>query len=580
MSYLAFALKYRPQNFDEVVGQEQVVVSLKNAIEKERVHHAYLFSGPRGVGKTSLARIFAKSLNCQKGPTINPCGKCPSCLEINRGTSLDIIEIDGASNRGIDDIRTLRENVKLSPAHSRYKIYIIDEVHQITTDGFNALLKTLEEPPAHVKFIFATTHPQKVIPTILSRCQKFSFHLISVDEIVAKLKKIAKSEKLKIEDSLFYAVSRAAGGSIRDAESLLDQLAPVILEKGAVKDVFSFLGIIDEETLNSFLKSVINKNLSQCIDFIDKTVKEGKDLGVFISSLLEHLRHLLLAKVSMKAFKELSDISPASKQFILDLSKSISASQVLKIIDLLIEAKDLSRKLNTMRIPLELAIVKSCYQEKENMPKAQVALPEVKTKPQPVQPPKPKNPPAASNLKDDLDLEDEDFDLDDTLIPVPEKKPVSQEIESEDIIDEDDVAEGDDYLLTELKTRWPKIISDIQRTRAAIASHLSYARPVSSRGSVLAVGFNEKDSFHKEIVGQNKNARFVEEAISRSIGKPVRVKFVISKEVSGLPQEVKREKNQPAGKKETPKESMLEESDDFINDLLDAFGGKIHTDND
>ena len=194
MSYLAFALKYRPQSFDEVVGQEHVVISLKNAILKSRVHHAYLFSGPRGIGKTSMARILAKSLNCHQGPTITPCGKCASCDEISRGTSLDIIEIDGASNRGIDEIRTLREGVKLSPAHSRFKVYIIDEVHMLTQEAFNALLKTLEEPPSHVKFIFATTHPQKVLPTILSRCQKFQFSLISVEKIVVKLQSIVKIE--------------------------------------------------------------------------------------------------------------------------------------------------------------------------------------------------------------------------------------------------------------------------------------------------------------------------------------------------------------------------------------------------
>ncbi|MFA7115371.1 MAG: DNA polymerase III subunit gamma/tau, partial [Candidatus Omnitrophota bacterium] len=245
MSYQAFALKYRPKNFSEVIGQRHVVTALKTAIEKNHIHHAYLFSGPRGCGKTSMARIFAKSLNCVNGPTITPCGKCPSCLEIAKGMALDVIEIDGASNRGIDDIRSLRENVKLSPIGAKYKVYIIDEVHQITSDGFNALLKTLEEPPSHVKFIFATTHPQKIIPTILSRCQKFQFTLLLLEDIVTKLKIITKSEKLQIPDSLLYAIARSAGGSIRDAESLLDQLAPVISQGGLVDDIFSFLGIID-----------------------------------------------------------------------------------------------------------------------------------------------------------------------------------------------------------------------------------------------------------------------------------------------------------------------------------------------
>jgi DNA polymerase-3 subunit gamma/tau len=560
-----------------MVGQEQVVVALKNAIAQNRVHHAYLFSGPRGVGKTSLARIFAKSLNCQDGPTIKACGKCHSCLEINRGTSLDIIEIDGASNRGIDDIRTLRENVKLSPVYSRYKIYIIDEVHQITTDGFNALLKTLEEPPSHVKFIFATTHPQKVLPTILSRCQKFSFHLISAEEIVNKLKKIAKSEKLKIEDSLLYAIARAAGGSIRDAESLLDQLAPVILEKVAVKDVFSFLGIIDDDTLNTFLKSLAGKNLSACIDFIDKTVREGRDLDVFINALLEHLRHLLLAKVSMKSFQRVSDISPQSKKFLVNLSKTLSSSQILQTIDLLIEAKDLSRKLNTIRIPLELAIVKFCCPEHKTSPS--VSVPTTNLKPPPVKPTGNSSIPLVS-LDDELDWDEEDLELDNpsaTVVSTPEQPSPTEETTSfTDTNDSEDSSTADNHLLVELQRHWQKIISDIRKVRVAIASHLSYAQPVSSTGKVIRIGFNRKDSFHKEIVEQSKNLAFIEGIILKVIGKSVRVKFIISDNFAPLTPEAASDTTESSSDNQ-PQQAVTEDDDSFINDLLDTFGGKIHT---
>jgi DNA polymerase-3 subunit gamma/tau len=376
MEYVVFALKYRPAAFDGVVGQEDVVMSLKNAIISKRVHHAYLFSGPRGVGKTSLARIFAKSLNCFEGPTSKPCGKCLSCVEIAKNQSLDVIEIDGASNRGIDEIRTLRENVKLSAAHSRYKIYIIDEVHMLTQEAFNALLKTLEEPPAHVKFIFATTHPHKVPPTILSRCQKFQFNLLPVEKVVFKLKKIVEAEKLDIKDSLLHTIAQAGGGSIRDAESLLDQVVPVILEKGSLEDVFSFLGIIDEESLNRVLDKAIKKDLPSCLEFIEKLSADGKDLGIFLNGLIEHVRNLLLAKISPKSFKELSELSPQGKDVIVDLAKIISTAEVLKFIDLLIEAKDLSRTLNTVRIPFELALVKYCYKPEIQQPQAPAKAPE------------------------------------------------------------------------------------------------------------------------------------------------------------------------------------------------------------
>lgn len=216
MSYVVFALKWRPNNFDEIVGQNNIVATLKNAIQKNRLAHAYLFAGPRGVGKTSTARILAKALNCKNGPTIKPCGVCPVCTEITQGRSLDVIEIDGASNRLIDDIRTLRENVKFAPTQGRFKIYIIDEVHMLTTEAFNALLKTLEEPPPFVKFIFATTTPHKVIPTILSRCQRLDFRRISVIEIIAQLEKIAQAEKINIDKKVLFAIAKSSDGSLRE----------------------------------------------------------------------------------------------------------------------------------------------------------------------------------------------------------------------------------------------------------------------------------------------------------------------------------------------------------------------------
>lgn len=567
MSYLAFALKYRPQNFDEVIGQDHVVISLKNAILKNRVHHAYLFSGPRGVGKTSLARILAKSLNCLKGPTVNPCGKCPSCVEITKGKSLDIIEIDGASNRGIDEIRTLRENVKLSTVASAYKIYIVDEVHMLTQEAFNALLKTLEEPPTHVKFIFATTHPHKVLPTILSRCQKFQFNLIPLESIVAKLKKIVEAEKIEIEENLLYTIGRVAGGSIRDAESLLDQLVPVILEKGSLKDIFSFLGIVDEESLNKVLESVVEKDLSSCLDFVEKTVKDGKDLGIFLNALIEHLRNLLLAKVSLKNFGELSDISPQSKDFIRTLSKKVSVSDILKIIDLFLEAKDLSHRLNSVRVPFELALIRYTYNP-EPISSPPLDSPGSGHKQE-------KEPPLESEEKDeDFDLEMDDFGLGRPDLKTEDKEKDAQESQREESQREDNI------LLPLLLSKWQEIISSLQKTRAALASHLSFAQPLASYGSILTVGFSPKDRFHKESVEGNKNGKLIEEVISQFMGQSVRVKFVLKE----LPQ---KSLDTPSNSKDSPEEKEGGKpqaqdvkkdisQDSFLNELLDTFGGKFH----
>ncbi|UCG34894.1 MAG: DNA polymerase III subunit gamma/tau [Candidatus Omnitrophota bacterium] len=581
MSYLAFALKYRPQNFDEVVGQEHVVTSLKNAILKNRVHHAYLFSGPRGIGKTSMARILAKSLNCHQGPTVTPCGKCASCDEISRGTSLDIIEIDGASNRGIDEIRTLREGVKLSPAHSRFKVYIIDEVHMLTQEAFNALLKTLEEPPSHVKFIFATTHPQKVLPTILSRCQKFQFNLISVEKIVEKLKSIINLEKIKIAENLLYAIGRASGGSIRDAESLLDQLVPVVLEKAAIKDIFSFLGIIDEESLNLALRHLVEKDLTSSLGFVDKIVREGKDLGIFLNSLIEHLRNLLLAKVSVNSFKELIEISPQSKDFIFKLSKQIIVADILKLIDSLIEAKGLSQRLNTVRVPLELAVIKFTYQGEIEPPPVRNSVPvpkkESKAAPQKesskeTKAKKPEKNPAFKNTDSYGEL---DFEIDD--LGLEEQSQANAETKKESV-DSSREKEGpaDDMLLAVCKAKWREAISYMQKTRAALAAHLSYAAPVSSTGSLVKIGFSKKDAFHKEIVESTKNLKFIEEALSRFMEKSVGVRFVLCDNTSSLKDVSEAKGEEPAVQEEDP--SPQDNQSEFLNELLDKFGGKIHTD--
>lgn len=562
MSYLAFALKYRPKDFEQVIGQEHVVVSLKNAILKKRVSHAYIFSGPRGIGKTSLARIFAKSLNCVEGPTPKPCGKCPSCVAIAKGKSLDIIEIDGASNRGIDEIRTLRENVKLSPAGSRYKIYIVDEVHMLTQEAFNALLKTLEEPPPHVKFIFATTHPHKVLPTILSRCQKFQFNLISLENIVAKLKAIAKHEKIKIEDNLLYTIGRAAGGSIRDAESLFDQLAPVILEKGSLKDVFSFLGIIDEESLNQALAALIEKDTPRCLEFVDKLAKDGKDLGIFLNAFIEHLRNLLLARVSLKTFQDLSDISPQSKDFITKLTEDITTVDILKAIDLLIAAKEISHRLNTVRIPLELALIRYSHKLQEPI----------------------KRPPSENLKAPSPDIEGLDnVNFSDAADTTLEDKNLQDK--QEDVINiEQPASPQDNNLLQPLLTKWQQIISHIQKKRVALASHLSFAQPVSSQGRCVTIAFSPTDYFHKESVESAKNVKFIEAAIAQFISQSPGVKFVLKdlprrpsfESSPEAPQVSSQEKVNPSNKP-GPQEGISGGDDSFLNDLLDTFGGKFHS---
>src|SRR5256712_9105014 len=291
MSYQVIARKYRPQRFDEVVGQEHVTQTLANAIQQSRIAHAYLFCGPRGTGKTTIARIFAKCLNCTGGPKVDFDDKDPRCREIAEGRSLDVLEIDGASNRGIEEIRELRETVKYAPASSKFKIYIIDEVHMLTKEAFNALLKTLEEPPAHVKFMFATTEPEKVLPTILSRCQRFDLRRIPVALIVKHLGDIAKLEKVQIDDAALHAIARGADGGMRDAECALDQLISFCGSQIQESDVLSMFGLTAQGQLLKLSGAILGGDIQTALHELNTLAQHGKDLGRLLGDLLNHFRN-------------------------------------------------------------------------------------------------------------------------------------------------------------------------------------------------------------------------------------------------------------------------------------------------
>ncbi len=298
MGYLVFARKYRPQVFEEVIGQHHVTRTLQNAITAGRVAHAFLFAGPRGVGKTSAARILAKALNCATGPTTTPCGQCESCKEISSGIALDVIEIDGASNRGINEIRELRENVKYAPARSRHKVFIIDEVHMLTPEAFNALLKTLEEPPDHVIFIFATTEPNKIPITILSRCQRFDFRRIPLKEMIQRLKEIVEIEEVKISNDSLLLLAREAEGSMRDAQSVLDQVIAFSGNEVRDEDVAEVLGIVDRRLLYEISLAIASRDGQKCLETLDRLDQYGYDFRQLSRELLEHFRNLMVVHIA------------------------------------------------------------------------------------------------------------------------------------------------------------------------------------------------------------------------------------------------------------------------------------------
>lgn len=473
MSYTVFALKWRPKNFDEIIGQGHIVAGLKNAIQKNRLANAYLFAGPRGVGKTSTARILSKALNCKNGPTENPCLKCASCLEISEGRSLDVIEIDGASNRGIDDIRQLRENVKFSPVQGKYKIYIIDEVHQITSEGFNALLKTLEEPPPYVKFIFATTHPHKVIPTILSRCQRFDFRRISNREIISQLERIIALEKINIDKEVLLALAKASDGSLRDAESVLDQLVSFAKEKISLKDVISLLGLVEIDALFEITDKIIQKDAKAALGLLNNLIDDGKDVSVFLTNLIEHFRNLMIAKVT-KADAKLIDLPQEICERLLKQSEEFSLEELFSAFNILVGAQEMSKRLDSQRIPLEINLVRLAHNKRGGVTE--------------------KTPDA-----------------------ILKKEP--ENIQTQTVS------------LENIKDAWENIINNLASIKMSVATYLREGKPLNIERNILTISFPKNYSLHREALEKKENKAIIEKSLSELFNVNLRVNFILSQEV-------------------------------------------------
>ncbi|MCX5701967.1 MAG: DNA polymerase III subunit gamma/tau [Candidatus Omnitrophica bacterium] len=517
MSYVVFALKWRPKNFDEIIGQKYIVTTLKNALEQNRLGHAYLFSGPRGVGKTSTARILAKSLNCKEGPTLNPCQTCASCIEISQGRSMDVIEIDGASNRGIDEIRTLRENVKFSPTQGKYKVYIIDEVHQITPDGFNALLKTLEEPPAFVKFIFATTQPNKVIPTILSRCQRLDFRRITVMEIIGQLERIVAAEKIEVEKEVLVAIAKSSDGSLRDAESILDQLISFSKDKLSLKDIVSMLGIVEQEMLFEITEKIIQKDAKAALTMFSEIISQGKDIGVLLLNFIEHFRNLMIAKIT-HADSQLIDLPVEICQRLAEQSQAFSLEEIFSAFNTLINTQEISKRLDSLRIPLEITLVKLAHDKRDSNQNLPLSKGSYVTK-------------HASPIKEkhtEQPAEKEDNPV--TLGPVQSAS------------------------LDNLKSVWKNIIDNLAKIKMSVATYLDEGEPTKLENNILTISFPLNYSLHKESLERKENKAIIEKTASELLNTDIKVNFTLSKET------VKKDNS---------------EADPFIKSVLQTFNGRV-----
>ena len=515
MSYTVFALKWRPKDFDEIIGQGHIVLTLKNAIQKSRLGHAYLFAGPRGVGKTSTARILAKALNCKTStvPTTQPCQKCSSCIEISEGRSLDVIEIDGASNRGIDEIRLLRENVKFAPVNGKFKVYIIDEIHMLTTEAFNALLKTLEEPPEFVKFIFATTQPHKVISTILSRCQRFDFRRISMLEIISQLERIVSSENIDVDKEVLFAIAKSSDGSLRDAESVLDQLISFSREKVSLKDAISMLGLIEQEALFEMTDKIIHKDALATLGLLNSLIDEGKDISVLSANLVEHFRNLMVAKVA-KGDQRLIDLPQEICERLLRQSEAFSLEEIFSAFNTLVNMQDMAKRLDSLRIPLEINLVRLAHNKKAS------GLPTVPQK----------------------HIEKADTQKPDTQKPVNEQGA----IESKE-------APGK-VSLDNIKDTWANIINNLEKIKMSVATYLHEGQLLKMQGNTLTIAFPKDYSLHKESLERKENKAIIEKSLCELFKTDLKVSFILSQD---------------------PKPKSKNENNPFVKSALDMFGGRV-----
>ncbi|MFY9402001.1 MAG: DNA polymerase III subunit gamma/tau [Candidatus Omnitrophota bacterium] len=525
MSYKVFALKWRPNNFDEIIGQSHIVNALKNAIKEKRLANAYLFAGPRGVGKTSTARILAKALNCKEGLSFNPCGKCSSCVEISQSRSLDVLEIDGASNTGVDDVRTLRENVKFSPVLGKFKVYIIDEVHMLSTSAFNALLKTLEEPPEFVKFIFATTSPDKIPATVLSRCHRFDFRRITAAEITSQLEKIVKAENIKVDREVLFAIAKASDGALRDAESMLDQLVSFSKDRVSLKDITDVLGLVEQELLFEITDKIIQKDPDKALELLNKIIDEGKDTNIFLSSLIEHFRNLMVAKVT-KGDIGLIDLSQEDCERLLRQSQSFSLEEIFNAFNILSGTHEMLKRLELFRIPLEVSIVRLCHIKKP----AASSLNEKETKEDNLR---------ADNLKKKEPIKRTGGVNNPNLASEAGQKSVS----------------ATNITLDNIKSLWKKVIESLSEIKISAANYLSQGEPFNLKGDLLTVAFPKSYSFYKESLERKENREIVERNLASILNTRLRVTFVFHSEDL---------KNKPE-----------DSGGSFIRSVMDVFGGRV-----
>lgn len=511
--------KYRPKSFAELVGQNHIKTTLQNELELSKISHAYLFTGPRGIGKTTMARIFAKAVNCQNlAKTKNePCNKCEYCQEINNGRALDIIEIDAASNRGIDEIRDLREKVKYSPTRLKYKVYIIDEAHMLTIEAFNALLKTLEEPPAHAIFILVTTEVHKLPQTIISRCQRFDFKKINLEDLVTRLNHIASQEKKSVPKEILQKIAQRSEGCLRDAESLLGQILSLADKKVTAEQAELIVPRSDLDLMLGLIDYLVKKQSASAITLVNKLVEEGVDLQVFVNDLIEILRKLMLLKINAQLDEFAIDFDQKTSKKLEQLSQLVKISDLIEFIEKFISVKKDLKSAEIIQFPLELAIVIICQGDQTDS----------------VIPSKP-------IIKSEAEKEKN-----------PRIKEVSKKETSSSRIK---------LTLEQIRDKWEEVLICLKKYNNSLASVLKVGSPFDIKDDTVQLCFKYK--FHQERIEDVKNKQILEKVLKEIFGFDIKVQTVTVKD---LPKEKVAEIEA-----ELPKQV-----DPNLENILQTFGGKI-----